>query len=392
MLTRPIKVVQMLPELESGGVERGTLEVGKYLADHGNRSLVISGGGRLVSQLEQEGSSHVTWKNIGEKSPRCLQYILPLRKFLIEEKVDILHLRSRVPAWIGYLAWKSLPVRKRPALVCTFHGFHSINGYSAIMTKGDKVIAVSNAIKQHVKDAYHIADERIQMIYRGFDENVFKPENVSQKRIETLKTRWSIVDDTIPVIMLPGRLTRLKGHKVFIESLEKVKDHRWMGLCVGDADEKSSYHAELMEFFRQSGMEDRIRFVGHCDDVPAAMMIADIVVSASIKPEACSRIIFEAQAMGVPVVASAHGGSPESILHEKTGLLVRPGDPGSMAEAFDFLLTDRKRCKEMGVAARKWVNENFTINMMCEKTVQLYHRLIEDINDKYRKGESADSL
>ncbi len=165
MVGGSIKVVQMLPDLVSGGVERGTLEVGKYLSDHGHDSLVISGGGRLVPQLEREGSTHLTWHQIGEKSPRCLRYFFPLRKLLVEEKIDILHLRSRLPAWIGYLAWKSLPENKRPALVCTFHGFHSINKYSSIIAKGEKVIAVSKAIKQHIKDAYHVSPVRIHLVH-----------------------------------------------------------------------------------------------------------------------------------------------------------------------------------------------------------------------------------
>jgi len=373
-----IKVVQILPDLESGGVERGTLEVGKYLADHGHTSVVISAGGRLVAQLEREGSTHLSWPHIGEKSPRCLRYIWPLRKFLVEEQVDILHIRSRLPAWVGYLAWKSLPENKRPAFVCTFHGFHSINKYSEIITKGDKVIAVSNAIKQHVQEAYHVPDSRIERIHRGFDEDIFNPERVAEDRVQKLREQWNITNNTFPIVMLPARLTRLKGHKVFIKSLAMLKEQEWIGLCVGDINEKSSYHTELMEFYHQSGVENKIHFVSHCDDMPAAMKLADIVVSSSIKPEACSRIIFEAQAMGTPVIASAHGGSPESIVDGKTGFLVKPGDAGSMAEALTLLISDRQKCEQMGENARHWVNENFTINMMCEKTLQLYHELLRD--------------
>ena len=138
MVARPLIVVQMLPELESGGVERVTLEMGKYLVQHGHRSIVISGGGRLVPQLESEGSEHVLW-DVGKKNPLSLWYISKLKEFLTQQKVDILHLRSRMPAWIGYMAWKSLPENSRPRLVTTFHGFYSVNSYSAIMAKGEKV-------------------------------------------------------------------------------------------------------------------------------------------------------------------------------------------------------------------------------------------------------------
>ena len=149
MVAGTLTVVQLLPELDEGGVENETLELGSYLAAHGYRSIVISGGGRLVPKLEQAGSEHVAWPHIGEKSPRCLQYIMQLRSFLLKEKVDILHLRSRLPAWIGYLAWMSLPKSKRPGLITSFHGFYSVNSYSTIMTKGERVIAVSNNIREH---------------------------------------------------------------------------------------------------------------------------------------------------------------------------------------------------------------------------------------------------
>ncbi len=233
-------------------------------------------------------------------------------------------------------------------------------------------------IKQHIKEAYHVSDDRIELIRRGVDENIFNPESVSQDRIQALREKWNITDNKFPIIMIPARLTRLKGHKVFIKSLSMLKKQEWIGLCVGDINEKSAYYAELMEYSHQSGVENKIHFVGHCEDMPAAMKLADIVVSSSIKPESSGRIAFEAQAMGTPVVASAHGGSLESILNDKTGFLVKPGDPESMAEALDILISDKAKCAQMGEDARKWVKENFTINMMCEKTLHLYHELLKN--------------
>ena len=175
MVTKKLTVVQILPELEEGGVEGETLDLAVYLAQNGHRSIVISGGGRLVPQLEQTGCEHVHWPYIGEKSARCLQYINMLRNFLRTENVDVVHLRSRLPGWIGYLAWRMIPVVDRPALVTTFHGFYSVNKYSTIMTKGERVVAVSKTIREHILANYPVDPEKIVLIHGGFEVEAFDP-------------------------------------------------------------------------------------------------------------------------------------------------------------------------------------------------------------------------
>ena len=377
MVDRKITVVQMLPELISGGVERGTLEIGKYLVEQEHRSIIVSGGGRMVAQLEEEGSQHIRWPHIGEKSPRALKYVLPLRKLLIREKVDILHLRSRLPAWIGYLAWKSIPEFVRPGLVTTVHGFHSVNKYSAIMTKGDKIIAVSDAIADHIIKDYSIDKNKISCIYRGFDENTFDPESVSEDRLNILKQAWDLKDTGEPVILLPGRFTRLKGHDLFFRSLSKIKYLPWKAICPGDFD-KSSYTDDMVDFIKKSGMEEKIKFVGHCTDMPAAFLLSDVVVSASVKPEACSRVILEAQAMGKPIIASAHGGSLETVLDRRTGWLVTPCDAASLADALQEAISDKILRSSLGDNGRKWVSEIFTTQKMCEKTLDIYLELVSE--------------
>ncbi len=225
MVAGKLTIVQLLPELDEGGVEGETLDLGIYLTQQGHRSIVISGGGRLVPQLTQAGCQHVHWPYIGEKSLRCLQYITKLSKFLAEEKVDILHLRSRLPAWIGLLAWKLLPEHKRPALITTFHGFYSINSYSSIMTKGQRVVAVSETIKNHIIDNYKIPPGKISLIHGGFDPIQFSPDAVEDRRVQHLKDDWAIqVDQTTPIIILPGRLTEWKGQDVFVDSLLVLKN------------------------------------------------------------------------------------------------------------------------------------------------------------------------
>jgi len=375
MVAGKITVVQMLPDLESGGVERGTLELGKYLSDGGHRSIVISAGGRMVPQLEKEGSRHLRWET-GRKSPRCLQFILPLRRLLIEEKVDILHLRSRLPAWIGYLAWKSLPADKRPCLVTTFHGFYSVNAYSAVMTKGQRIIAISKTIGKHVHEAYKVAEDRITVIYRGFDAGEFRPEAVAEDRVEKLRLDWRLQGLKGPLIMLPARLTRLKGHDLFFNSLALIRHLPWTAVCVGDIDPASSHPPELRKLVSELTLENRVVFTGHCSDMPAAFMLADVVVSASTKPEAFGRTLIEAQAMGKPVVATGHGGSLEVVKDGKTGWLVAPGNVSRFAAALGRAIENEDLREAFGCSGRRWVAKMFTSNRMCEKTVALYDELI----------------
>jgi len=376
-MAKPLTVVQMLPGLEEGGVEQGTLEMGRFLAATGHRSIVISTGGRLVKALEDQGSTHVTWSWIGEKSPRCLYHVLPLRRLLIRETVDILHLRSRLPAWVGYLAWKSLPSSKKPRLVTTFHGFYSINPYSAIMARGEGVIAISKIVKDHIADVYKVSGEKIHLIYRGIDDSVFHPDRISQDRIETLKAKWRIRDADPFVIMLPGRLTRLKGHDLFIKSLAKINHLDWVAICVGDRSKRQSYVAELENLIDSFKMREKIKFVGYCDDMPAAYMIADVVVSTSSKkPEAFGRTAVEAQAMGKPVIATAHGGSLETVLHGETGWLVAPDDIDGLAQTLKWAIEHPQQLGDMKDRCLVWIQENFTTRIMCERTVGLYKQLL----------------
>jgi glycosyltransferase involved in cell wall biosynthesis len=374
MVAGKITVAQVLPELESGGVERDTLELAEYLVRHGHNSLVVSGGGRLVSQLEAEGSEHIGMA-LGRKSPASLGYIPLLRRLLLERRVDILHLRSRMPAWIAYLAWKSLPPARRPRLVTTFHGFYSVNRYSAIMTKGEKVIAVSRAIAEHIREAYQISAERIELIHDGVDTKVFDPAAVVPERTAALRRQWGL-PETSPVIMLPGRITRLKGHDVFLRALATLNDSPWLAVCVGDLTDNPSYTTELRKLAVHLGLEDKVKFVGYCSDMPAAMLLADLVVSAtSTKAEAFGLVAVEAAAMGRAVVASAHGGSLETVLPGKTGWLVAPNSVSALAGALREALNDQ-RCRSFGSAGREWVRTNFTLDRMCAKTLALYGGLL----------------
>jgi glycosyltransferase involved in cell wall biosynthesis len=370
-----ITVMQLLPDLNSGGVERGTLELGRHLVRNGHTSIVVSGGGRLVEQLEKDGSYHLR-KTIGSKSPLALFHIWPLRQEMKKKRVDILHLRSRMPAWIGYIALKTLPRKYRPVLVTTFHGFYSVNDYSAIMSKGDGVIAVSRSIQNHIAENYN-RDRDVRLIFRGVDVESFDQGKVDRKRLETLSNAWGI-DTTKPVLMLPGRLTRLKGQEVFLRSLLLVKNTDFQAVIVGDVEDNPGFTAELRGFIEKNNLSDRVFLAGHCNDMPAAFLLADIVLStSSSEPEAFGRTTVEAMAMGKPVIATAHGGSLETVVPGETGWLVKPADPVELAMAIDEALAlERDQLKQLGEKGRIRVAANFTAEAMCEQTLSFYYELL----------------
>ena len=378
MVQESLKIVQVLPEMDEGGVEGETLDLGIYLAQNGHESIVISGGGRMVTALEKGGCRHINWEHIGEKSYRCLRYIKKLRNFLIEEKVDILHLRSRLPAWIGYLAWKSLPYEERPCLVTTFHGFYSVNSYSTIMTKGERVVAVSKTIHEHILENYGTREDKLVLIHGGFEEDQFNPAKVSADRVQKLRDQWGLTDSNVPVIILPGRLTQWKGQDFFIDSLARV-DRKFIALCVGDTDENPSFTKRLREKISGYGLQDNIRLVGHCDDMPAALLTCDLVVSASsTQPEAFGKVAIEAMAMAKPIIATAHGGSLETVVDGTTGWLVEPLNIQDMSQCISDALEDREKLSKMGEVGRGWVLDHFTAEVMCRKTIDLYREVLDE--------------
>jgi glycosyltransferase involved in cell wall biosynthesis len=315
--TRRLTVVQILPALESGGVERGTLEVGKYLVEQGHRSIVISAGGRLVEQLEREGSEHVTW-DVGRKSLLTLiRYVGKLRRFLGEEQVDILHLRSRVPAWVGWLAWRGMEPQRRPRLITTVHGLYSVSAYSAIMTRGERIIAVSNTVRDYILNNYSVVDPaRIVVIPRGIDPQAY-PHGYTPPAewMDIWRAQYPQLAGK-KVLTLPGRITRLKGHEDFITLINRliVSGEQVHGLIVGGAeDKKRAYLSELQKTIARLGLVNDITFTGHRGDLREIMAVSDIVLSLSSKPEAFGRTVLEAISLGSPVVGYAHGGVGELL-------------------------------------------------------------------------------
>lgn len=311
-----LTVLQLLPALESGGVERGTVEIAQALVDHGHRALVISGGGRLVAPLTRSGAAHFTWP-IGVKSLRTLLLVTHLRKFLLEQKVDIVHARSRVPAWIAWLAWRGMDPATRPRFVTTVHGLYGVNRYSAIMTRGERVIAVSNTVRDYiVREFPRTLPWRIEVIPRGVDGTLYphgwKPDARWQGEFFGQFPRAAGKQ----LLTLPGRITRLKGHEPFIELVARLKRRGLPvhGLIVGGASaSKQRYLHKLRYRVRSLGLEADISFTGQRDDLKNILAVSSLVLSLSTQPESFGRTTLEALRLGVPTAGFDHGGVGEIL-------------------------------------------------------------------------------
>jgi glycosyltransferase involved in cell wall biosynthesis len=368
-----LHILQVLPSLVGGGVERGTVDVAAAVVKAGGRATVVSAGGPMVRELERAGAKHIAMNVETKNAFEMWRNVRPLLRLIQEEGVDLVHARSRAPAWSARAAARKAGV----PFVTTFHGTYNFKGwlkkrYNAVMASGDRVIAISHFIAEHVKTHYGVPAERIQVIHRGVDLDIFAPQSVPVQRILALSQRWRLPDG-VPVIMLPGRLTRWKGQGIFLEALAKLAGVEFMGVIVGGDQGRTHYREELEEKIGALGLESRVRLVGDTNDMAAAFMLADVVVSASTDPEAFGRIVVEAQAMGRPVIASNHGAAPETVIEGVTGWLVKPGDPAALADAIRTALTlNEEQRHAVAYAAENHARSKFAKDTMCAKTLALY--------------------
>nr|WP_198420633.1 glycosyltransferase family 4 protein [Sulfuriferula nivalis] len=367
--TRPLTILQILPALHAGGVERGTLEISRYLVQHGHCSLVMSAGGRMVPQLLAEGGEHFT-SPIGKKSLFNLRLIWQLRRFLVEHKVDILHLRSRMPAWVGYLAWRGMDPATRPKLVTTVHGAYSVNAYSSVMTKGERVIAVSSTIRDYILKNYpKVNPDKIRLIYRGVDPQEFpRGYKPSKEWLAKWQHDYPQLSGKI-IITLPGRITRWKGQLDFIQLVTRLKQNgiNVHGIIAGEADpKKASFLQELKEKISTLNLTNDISLIGHRSDLKEVMSVSDLVLSLSQDPEAFGRITPEALSLGIPVVGYNHGGVGEVLKAMFPVGLVKLGD-------INGLITTAQQC----LTQLYPINENtiFTLGEMQDKTFSVYREL-----------------
>lgn len=313
---KKLTVLQLLPALQSGGVERGTLEVAQELTNRGHRALVISAGGRLVAPLAESGAQHFAWP-IGKKSLKTLLLVSKLRQFLLEQRVDVIHARSRVPAWIAWLAWRGMDPATRPRFVTTVHGPYSVSAYSAVMMKGERVIAISKMIINYIVRNYpKVSQRKIRLIYRGVDPEQF-PSGYAPPT--EWMSRWQEEHPGLAgkkILLLPARLTRWKGQTDFIDMLARILESRpdVHGLIVGETHpRKQAFMAELEARSKRGGVSPHLTFISHRSDLREIMAISDIVYSLSREPEAFGRVSLEALSLGKPLIAYDHGGVKEQL-------------------------------------------------------------------------------
>ena len=368
-----MKVLQILPELNAGGVERGTLELADYLVRNGHESLVVSHGGQLVQKLAQPGSRHITMP-VHRKSPLSLLQVRPLRRLLEQERPDILHIRSRVPGWIAWLAWRGLDAKARPHFVSTVHGFNSVNAYSAIMTQGERVIAVSESIRDYVRQNYpRVRPEIIRVIPRGIEPKEYPRD--FQPAAAWL-AEWGRQFPQLAgkrVLTLPGRITRLKGHEDFLKLVKGLidGDEAVHGLIAGGAHEhKEGYLAEIQTLARQLGVATHVTFTGHRSDLREILAISDIVFSLSTQPESFGRTTLEALALGRPVVAYDHGGVGEQLRAIFPAGRVPLRDEAALHRVVQQIFAGDKTPAP--------IPQTYTLQAMCAATLDTYSELLRN--------------
>jgi glycosyltransferase involved in cell wall biosynthesis len=368
--------LQIVPRLVSGGAERGTVELAAALVAAGWTSYVASGGGPLERDIIRSGATHLTLP-LASKNPLLMRRnATALARLIRHLGIDIVHARSRAPAWS---AWSAASTTGRH-FVTTFHnaydaGFSFKRWYNSVMARGERVIAISQFVAEHAAQVYGIGPDRLRTIARGVDLEIFDPSRVGAERIVSLARQWRLPDG-VPVVMLPGRLTRWKGGLDFIAAIAALRRQDICCVLVG-AEQRRGFRRELQASVEQNGLASLFRIVDECRDMPAAYMLADVVVSASSDPEGFGRVIVEAQAMGRPVVATAHGGSCETIEPGLTGWLVPPRDPAGLAraigEALSLGVNERERFARRTIAH---VASRFTHEAMCARTIEVYEELL----------------
>ncbi len=374
---RPV-ILQVVPELAIGGAERATIDMARAVIEIGGRAIVASAGGELAPNLLRTKAELVTLP-VASKNPLVIRRnARKLAQLIRTEGVDLVHARSRAPAWSAYHATQ----RVGCPFVTTFHAPYNYSNalkkrYNAVMAKGDRVIAISEFIGQHVRDNYGIGDDRLRVVPRGIDIVDFDPAAVSPDRVANLATRWNLPDGQ-PVVMLPGRLARWKGQMVMVDAMAQLAERDVICLMVGVGSGREGLYRELEKKIQELGLAAKVVLIDVCTDMAAAYRLADVVVSASIEPEGFGRVAVEGQAMGVPVVATGHGGAIETVDPGVTGWLVPPDDATALADGIKHALELGADARaRLSALARARVAEHFTKPRMCADTLAVYRELID---------------
>ena len=367
-----MRVLQVLPALNAGGVERGTLDFARELVARGHESLVMSSGGARVAQLLDEGSRHLSLP-IARKSPFTLWQVFAIRRQLQRWQPDIVHLRSRLPAWLVWLAWRQLPSQQRPHLVSTFHGLYSRNRYSAIMGCGERVIAISDTVKDYIQSAYPQVDtDKIRLVHRGVDTRLFNQQRQPSDHWKAELFRHYPQLRNQRLILMPGRLSRWKGQLEFLQMMAALQQAgvACHGVIVGGAEAgKTHYETELKQQAQALGVQDSVSFLGHRTDIANFYAIADLVCNLSQTPEPFGRTVIEALACGTPVLARDSGGPAEVLQRCFPGGLVSGAEPRQWAQLAETLLNSK---------ATPTLATDFTLQTQADKTLAIYRELVRD--------------
>lgn len=374
---RPITVLQVVPRLDMGGVERGTLEIAEAILDAGGRALVATSGGGLAGRITRAGGVVIPLAVDSKNPVMLLRNAWSIARVIRRHQVDVVHARSRAPAWSAWLATRAT---KTP-FITTYHGTYSEGLpfkrlYNSVMARGRPVIAVSEFIRDRIIARHRVPESQIVVIPRGADIAIFSEDAVGNARTVQLAEQWGLLDDPRPVVMLPGRLTRWKGAESLIDAAARLKTRRggtdFLILVVGEGSDPG-FERALLDRVKRLGLTDCVHLTGGCSDMPAAYKLASVVVSASTEPEAFGRVVVEAQAMGRPVIATDHGGARETVADGTSGWLYPPGDIDRLAQAIDQALAlDPSARAHMGLAGRARIHSRFTLAAMQRATLQVY--------------------
>ena len=382
-----LNILQIIPTLQSGGAERTTVDIAQAIIEAGGKAFVATRGGRMVDELKAMGATLISLP-VESKNPVTIWRNMERLKRLIQHHhITLVHARSRAPAWSGYFAARACGT----PFVTTYHGTYGARSalkryYNSIMVRGDRVIANSTFIAEHIRKIYPNAAHKTVTIPRGLDLSAFDPRQVSQDTLNTMRRDWGLENDDRPIILLPGRLTRWKGQAVLINAaLKLIERGQKQFVCVlaGDAQGRHAYEEELRSLSKLPALEGRVRIVGHCADMPTAYALSQVVVSTSTRAEAFGRIAVEAQAMGKAVLATDHGGARETVINGMTGWLVPPDDAEALAQALDAILSlEPDAITALAARARAHVMKTYSLRLMCAKTMAVYQELIRAYEER----------
>jgi len=385
-MSTKINVLQVIPKLGYGGAETGCYDIAHYLAEKEFGSFIVTAGGELLKFVKKE-KVKIFRLPVHSKNPIVIIFnTLIISLIIIFFRINIVHARSRAPAWACYLA--SLLTNR--VFVTTFHGTYNFKSklkkfYNSVMLRAKLTIAGSNFIFSHINENYEeylSKGKKLRVIFRGINIDYFNQKNISILKQEKLKQEWGLSSNKF-TILLPGRLTYWKGQEKFIESLNiLIEDYHltnFQAIMLGSDQGRKVYSKKLTSLIERYSLNKKVKFISHCKEMPLAYSLADVVVSSSIEPESFGRVAVEAQAMGKPIIASNLGGSKETVLNKKSGLLYRHDDPRDLAKSLNTVIQlSQDELKSMGNEGRKNITKKFDVETMCDSNLKEYIKLLKN--------------